>query len=350
MLLLTTTILLASSCAWTPVQSSFRPTTLLLSRGANGDDGDDVMQKFQQAWGNLDRGNSSGSKPSPQQARGDLEKDNNSGGQPSPRKSWGDLNKINRNVHLDQPPPASVPLTNTNTEEEDEMSTVNEESEIVVVAAEQENAHPKLKFSQRIENAKCLFLGTGVGILAVIPFTAFHHFVYQPKYTSIPQWEFDTYTAAIQGALFCLTYRYTLRRAEDLPVAIPKTVIASFIGVRTLSRVHESWSNPHNNSKCSAVYNTCENTTDTIRRYKTIYLHDHRWGNSGFCLVVHGRRSSRKLCRKHGLIWGRRNGHGYGGGATMDSPIRTQQEKRIEPCGVRACLTTGQLAFSAQHL
>ena len=208
LLLAISSLLLASSCAWAPIHSSLRPLVLRRVSSRSEDGTDDVMQKFEQAWVK----------------------------QPSFAEAPVVEQVVVETDFVEEFVEESVPVTKENKEE---TSPTNKEREIVLAAeTETEDGRPTLKFSQRVENAKCLFLGTGVGILAVMPFTAFHHFVYQPQYTSIPQWEFDTYMAAIQGALFCLTYRYALRRAEDLPVAIPKAVVSSFIGVRTLSRIH----------------------------------------------------------------------------------------------------------------
>ena len=111
---------------------------------------------------------------------------------------------------------------------ETEKSLTNEKTE--------DNEEKGLSAFQQVENYKCIFLGAGVGIWAVLPFTAFHYFIYQPQYTSLPQWEFDTYTGAIQGALFCLVYRYAVR--DGAPHALSKQVKQSFVGVRTLSRIH----------------------------------------------------------------------------------------------------------------
>ena len=173
LLLMVTMLLAPPSCAWTPVLSSFRPTALLRSRGTStSDGGDDVMQKYQHAWGDSVKGENTGNQPPSQPPR-------------------GDTNKRNNNRRQDKTVPEPAPKMSTITEEEEEEThLVNEGLDVtgsVDTDTEPQDIHPKLKFSQRFENAKCLFLGTGVGILAVVPFTAFHHFVYQPKYTSIPQ-------------------------------------------------------------------------------------------------------------------------------------------------------------------
>lgn len=105
---------------------------------------------------------------------------------------------------------------------------------------EREEEKSKVTLLQRYENLKCILLGSGVALLSVTPFTTIHFFWYKPMYTSVPQWEFDTKTAAIQGALFALTYRYALR--EDVENAttgeIRSTVLRSFVWVRALSRIH----------------------------------------------------------------------------------------------------------------
>lgn len=234
---------------------------------------DDVMQKFQQAWvgfekkeGTMTSNGHDKEKPVPVQKTSEPMTDSaRSNGEKSVRpipgaanqavvSTWDtrkespffDKKKRERSAAFVDGKKESVSsaLENKSTPEDTKtggkgLSVFMEDVRAEIAAdEEEEDTRPKLELLQRLENAKCIFLGIGVGILAVIPFTAFHHFVYQPQYTSITQWEFDTYTAAIQGALFCLTYRYALRRAEELPVAIPSTVISSFVGVRTLSRIH----------------------------------------------------------------------------------------------------------------
>ena len=130
---------------------------------------------------------------------------------------------------------ATVPTETTMSVVEVEKLTPWEDAQTSTTAEEPPATTVSLSKAQRIENFKCVFLGAGVGIFAVIPSTAFHYFVYQPEYTSLPQWEFDIYTGAIQGALFCLAYRYALREMghKELSTQVKR----SFIGVRTLSRI-----------------------------------------------------------------------------------------------------------------
>jgi hypothetical protein len=98
----------------------------------------------------------------------------------------------------------------------------------------------KFAFWQRFESWKCVFLGSGLSLISVAPFTFLHYFVIDYMYTSAPQWEFDTEAAAIQGAFFGLVYRYALREDAGKVRATPikNTIFNAFVWVRALSRVH----------------------------------------------------------------------------------------------------------------
>jgi hypothetical protein len=98
----------------------------------------------------------------------------------------------------------------------------------------------KFAFWQRFESWKCVFLGSGLSLISVVPFTFLHYFVIDYMYTSAPQWEFDTEAAALQGAFFGLVYRYALREDAGKVRATPikNTVFNAFVWVRALSRVH----------------------------------------------------------------------------------------------------------------
>jgi hypothetical protein len=80
----------------------------------------------------------------------------------------------------------------------------------VVINNNQRKRKKKQFFSpvvqRRYEYWKCICLGSGMGLFAILPVTFLHYFVYQPTYTSIAQWEFDTYTGALQGALLAVVY------------------------------------------------------------------------------------------------------------------------------------------------
>jgi hypothetical protein len=98
----------------------------------------------------------------------------------------------------------------------------------------------KFAFWQKFESWKCVFLGSGLSLISVAPFTFLHYFVIDYMYTSAPQWEFDTEAAAIQGAFFGLVYRYALREDAGKVRATPikNTIFNAFVWVRALSRVH----------------------------------------------------------------------------------------------------------------
>ena len=140
--------------------------------------------------------------------------------------------------------------------------------------------HRRLSWQQQVENYKCIFLGIGIGIWAVLPFTAFHYFVYQPQYTSLPQWEWDTYAGAAQGAFMALVYRYAVRPSSvSSAPSLAQQVVQSFVGVRTLSRIHVSMT-------CTALplYCTCHNNNN-----------NNHGTNVGVSIIIEGKR------RLHGL-------------------------------------------------
>ena len=193
-----------------------------------------------------------------------------------------------------------------------------------------------IPWPQQIENFKCIFLGLGVGIWSVLPFTAFHYFVYQPSYTSLPQWEFDTYTGAIQGALFCLSLRYALRKAA--PQALHNQVVQSFVGVRTLSRIKVSF-------ECTALPLYCKFVMIVIiiiiiivRTCCSLFVPrlpvqpipcfcfswgsvDCRWGRLAVLVVGHGGTIGSELCRIGRLVWGRGSSLAKCLGSGMDPAV-----------------------------
>ena len=57
------------------------------------------------------------------------------------------------------------------------------------------------EFKERIESAKAAAIGAVVGSVAFAPLDLVTHF------SNIPQWEFNTDMAAVQGALFAVVYR-----------------------------------------------------------------------------------------------------------------------------------------------
>jgi hypothetical protein len=81
-------------------------------------------------------------------------------------------------------------------------------------------------------------VGAIAGVVAVAPFTSLHHFYFYPypDYTGLAQWEWDTVTAAIQGAVYSAVYRYSLREDVDED-KIRDGVFTAFVLVRTLVRL-----------------------------------------------------------------------------------------------------------------
>jgi hypothetical protein len=152
-------------------------------------------------------------------------------------KSFGDVLSLDTNDKSikDVNTPDAELETSLSTAADIDQTNESRESPPSLTTAKQEVPFEVISGPQRLESVKCLLLGAGVGIFALMPFTAFHYFVYQPEYTSVPQWEFDTYTSAVQGALFCLAYRFTVREKE--PSEISQLVVRAFVGVRTLSRI-----------------------------------------------------------------------------------------------------------------
>ena len=182
-----------------------------------------------------------------------------------------------------------------------------------------------LPWQQQIENYKCIFFGIGVGIFSVLPFTAFHYFIYQPSYTSVPQWEFDTYTGAIQGALFCLVYRYAVRPTAP-SAALGNQVIQSFVGVRTLSRIHVSFSCTALPLYCKCVALLCKNAFTFYVPYLTHLLLYYtiiitRRGRIALFILGHDGTISRQLRGKCRTVWSGRCGITKGFGSEMDSTL-----------------------------
>ncbi len=97
----------------------------------------------------------------------------------------------------------------------------------------------KFSMAQRIESIKTGVVGLLAGGLAITPFAALHDIVY-PDDTienSLAQWEFDTDTGSIAGALFAIVYRYCVREGEEKNEMLGMGVIGAFTIVRTLGRV-----------------------------------------------------------------------------------------------------------------
>ncbi len=102
-----------------------------------------------------------------------------------------------------------------------------------------EKVDDKFSMAQRIESIKTGVVGLLAGGLAITPFAALHDIVY-PDDTienSLAQWEFDTDTGALSGALFAIVYRYCVREGEEKNEMLGMGVIGAFTIVRTLGRV-----------------------------------------------------------------------------------------------------------------
>lgn len=104
---------------------------------------------------------------------------------------------------------------------------------------------------QQVASQQTCIVGAVVGAWTVAPFLAVHHFWFDPQYQSLAAWEWDTLTAVVQGALYAATYRYAIREEivqknnttnntnnQDLHHTIQNTVLAAFVLVRSLVRVH----------------------------------------------------------------------------------------------------------------
>lgn len=94
------------------------------------------------------------------------------------------------------------------------------------------NNDNKFGFGQRVASVQCAVLGALTGSLAVAPVVALHDLIFG---SGVAQWEFDTDTAAVEGALFAIVYRYCVR--EDDNAQLAQGVVGAFALVRTLSRI-----------------------------------------------------------------------------------------------------------------
>ena len=101
----------------------------------------------------------------------------------------------------------------------------------------------KFDMMQRLESVKCAVVGAVTGSLAAAPVALIHYA------SSLPQWEFTTDMAAIQGALFAIVYRYAIR--EDDNPQLNQGVVGAFVLTRTLANVVVS-------SDCSALPLQCK--------------------------------------------------------------------------------------------
>jgi len=101
----------------------------------------------------------------------------------------------------------------------------------------------KFSLNQRFESIKSGIVGLLAGGIAVTPFTALHDLVLFPYMKILPinsmaQFEFDTDTASLQGALFAIVYRYCVRQGEkEENEMLAMGVLGAFVLVRTLSRL-----------------------------------------------------------------------------------------------------------------
>jgi hypothetical protein len=96
----------------------------------------------------------------------------------------------------------------------------------------------KYTAAQGFATLQSTIVGAIAGVVAVAPFTSLHHFYFYPypDYTGLAQWEWDTVTAAIQGAVYSAVYRYSLREDVDED-KIRDGVFTAFVLVRTLVRL-----------------------------------------------------------------------------------------------------------------
>ena len=170
----------------------------------------------------------------------------------------------------------STTYGSTTTEEE-----TNVEAQSFKPQDASEEKENKYDLRQSIASFQSLVIGAVVGVFAIFPFTALHHFLVFPSYEGLAQWEWDTVTAAIQGAGFALVYRYALR--EDLELdRVSAGVLATFVLLRTLVGVRVSM-------ECTALPLQC--TYQKIRicfvclcelhSNSNIYFDVSRWRASG---------------------------------------------------------------------
>lgn len=110
----------------------------------------------------------------------------------------------------------------------------------------------KFSFFQRIESVKAGIIGLFAGGFALAPLSALHDIGFSGDSISngMAQWEFDTDTGSIGGALFAIVYRYCVREGEEKNEMLPMGVVGAFVITRTLARVRVS---PY----CDAVPLSC---------------------------------------------------------------------------------------------
>jgi hypothetical protein len=94
---------------------------------------------------------------------------------------------------------------------------------------------------QSKERLKSFGLGGVVALWSAAPFTALHLLLLESDNTNmkqmLPQWEFDTGAAFVQGAFFALIYRKMIR--QDVPrYRLSFPIINAACWIRALSRVH----------------------------------------------------------------------------------------------------------------